>query len=178
MENKLFNDFEELLSGIDDFKKNIQISNKLFDILNDLVTKIDISNKSLDDNYDSFLTEIKSANENIVKISENIAQKSLQVITEQKNEFDERYESFLKELSQANSNINTQSENVISTYIEVNKQQQEIFEKKTNGIIDRINNIDIESLFKEIKKLNARIILLFGGIGVAIIVGVTALFIR
>jgi hypothetical protein len=161
--NKIFDDFEELITGIDQFKTNVRDSNKLLNTLAELASQIEESKKSLDSKFNIFLPEIKNANDNLSKHSQEVTEKLLQLNNELKNELDKRHEVIITEISKIKDNIKMHSDQVTAKIDKANKDQHEISAKNT------------ERLLSEIKTLNTKFFILFGSVGVSIIIGVIAL---
>ncbi|MBS4026103.1 MAG: hypothetical protein KGZ96_10580 [Clostridia bacterium] len=157
----MYSDIEELMKEIEKFKSNINESGQLCNILINMYEQLKSTNESFNSRYEQFFAEIAKVNENLNNQSEDMIQKHLQIVEKQKADIEEKYSEFVSNFSKA---------------LDVNKAQQDAFEKKAEVIIERLNNLEIEALLKEIKKVNLKVSLLFGGVGIAIIIAVISLF--
>lgn len=156
MQNRVFTDFEELLTSIEDFKTNIENSNKLFDLLNNVVSKIDVSRKALGDKYDSFLSELNNANDNLIKQSESVTSTFIHITKQQEEtienankSLDVKYDGFLAEIKKANENLSKQSEDVLQKWLQVITEQKNEFDDRYKKFLEEIsranNNINAQS---------------------------------
>lgn len=105
--------------------------------------------------------QIRSSAESNDERSKKLINKHVEIVEQQKADSDVKYSGLITSFSNS---------------LESGKLQQVAFETKSTEILNRLNDLEIEVLLKEIRKVNTKIMFLFAGIGIAIILVLVALF--
>lgn len=196
----MLTDIEALKKEIETFHKNVKDSNELTSLLSDVIRALENESKTFDektkeieDTADALLDKIKAEDQSLIEETKKELERIIREYEAAQCNYQKKLEDIPRILSERSAEqynlyfdrtkreIGTYMTELSETQIKTQRMSAEL-DEKYNAFLTKLRSTNTDQIYKTCldmdKKINARLTILLGGVGAAVLLSVIAVIMQ